>query len=90
MSNRRHKSASRSRWTDYWTPTVSAYLDALVAWTTRHVSDVSATITIPTGRVTASELVKVLRALEMARSDQRSNRVLPTRGGFRVSYGERR
>ena len=72
MSDRRRKSAPRSRWTDYGTPMVSAYLDALVAWAARHVSDVTATIAIPTGIVTGTELMRVLAALEAARSNQQT------------------
>jgi hypothetical protein len=41
----------------------------------------AAEITLPMGRVTASELLKVLRALEAARSIQPTNCFTTRRGG---------
>jgi hypothetical protein len=69
MSDQQRKSAPRSRWTDYGTPMVSAYLDALLVWAARRVSDATATNTIPTGRVTATELIRVSAALDRARQE---------------------
>jgi hypothetical protein len=57
-------------WPD--TAVAQAYLTALVAWAARHVSDATATITIPTGIVTATEVMRVLVALDRARQERAS------------------
>jgi hypothetical protein len=67
----RRQSHRGARW-PYDTVLCGAYLLALVNWAARHVSDTSATITIPTGRVTATELMRVLAALDGARRERAS------------------
>lgn len=49
-----------------------AFLDALVAWAARNVSNTSARIVIPTGIVGVAELVKVLAALDRAQRGRAS------------------
>jgi hypothetical protein len=74
MSDRRRKYQDpppRSRWVDYRTALADAFLSALLTWATRHASNTSAQITIPTGIVTASELMRVLDALDRARRGDR-------------------
>jgi hypothetical protein len=44
-----------------------AYLCALTDWAVAHHTDGNAQVTLPVGRVTATELLKVLRALGAAR-----------------------
>jgi hypothetical protein len=51
---------------------MAAYLEALLIWAARHAADTS-TITIPTGIVSVGELVRVLAALDRARSNQTSS-----------------
>jgi len=51
------------------TSMANAYLLALVDWAVAHHTDAEAEITLPVGRVTATELLKVLRALGAARSN---------------------
>jgi hypothetical protein len=47
----------------------NAYLLAPVDWAVTHHTDAVAEITLPVGRVTATELLKVLRAIRAARSN---------------------
>jgi Zn finger protein HypA/HybF involved in hydrogenase expression len=49
------------------TSMVHAYLRALTDWAVAHHTNPAATITLPVGRVTVTELLKILRALEVAR-----------------------
>jgi hypothetical protein len=44
-----------------------AYLSALTDWSVAHHTDADAKVTLPVGRVTTVELLKVLRALRAAR-----------------------
>jgi hypothetical protein len=44
-----------------------AYLAALTSWAIAHHTDTDATIVLPVGRVTAFEVLRVLRALDRAR-----------------------
>jgi hypothetical protein len=70
MNNRAHQRRhqfARSRWTDYRTPMMEAYIDALLDWAARHAANATATIAIPTGIVSVGELVRVLAALDRAR-----------------------
>jgi hypothetical protein len=69
MSDRRRKSAPHppTRWINYDTAMARAFLNALIAWAARHVSDSSARILLPTGHVGVGELMRVLAALDQAR-----------------------
>ena len=55
----------RPAWPDG--PIARAYLIALARWAAAHHTDDNATVMLPIGRVSAPELLKVLRALEAAR-----------------------
>jgi hypothetical protein len=50
------------------TSMAAAFLRALAVWAVAHHHDAEAQITLPIGRVTVTELLKVMRALEAARS----------------------
>jgi hypothetical protein len=68
MSNRRrYKSTPRSRWHDHNTSMCHAFLRALARWLLAHHGDAKAKVVLPVGVVGAEELVRVLRALEIAR-----------------------
>jgi hypothetical protein len=55
------------RWSDHDTSMCKAYLAALGRWVLTHHDDTDAKVVLPVGVVSAEELVRVLRALEIAR-----------------------
>ncbi len=66
MNYHHHHRVDR-HWTQYDSPMCRAFLDALVRWAAAHHDDETAHTVLPTGTVTAAELVSVLRALERAK-----------------------
>lgn len=72
MNRHTHHRGYRERAT--WPDTVmsAAFLAALARWTLVHHDDVEATVMLPTGRVTAEQLIQVLCALEAARQELHS------------------
>lgn len=67
--HRRHN--ERAVWPD--TTMGNAFLVALGQWVSLHREDDAAVVVLPTGYVTAVELVRVLGALEIARRVERGN-----------------
>ena len=67
---RRRRYGERAVWPD--TVMSRAFMRALADWTLVHHEDADATVMLPTGRVTAEQLIQVLRALEAARQELHS------------------
>jgi hypothetical protein len=76
----RHQWIAPSRWHDHDTQMCRAFLVALARWVLVNHGSPAARVVLPTGCVGVGELTLVLRALETARSNQTTIRVLPPRG----------
>lgn len=70
MNSRTHR-RPRNDWPS--TTMADAFLVALGKWISLHHEDDDAVVVLPTGYVTAVELVQVLGALEKSRQAERSN-----------------
>jgi hypothetical protein len=53
----------------------AAFLRGLADWAVAHIGDEHATTVLPIGRANASEVLKVLRALDRARIEEKENAV---------------